>query len=77
MSVHPQPPAEWPPLSLDRDVAVWLHILADRDYDGDMRLALNEMLRVVMAQSQGPGEPWAALERRHRGRVQGQGWRPG
>lgn len=57
------------PYRLDEDVTDWLYALADQDYGGDVELALNEALHVVMEVSIGREDPWAAIERRQAGRL--------
>lgn len=49
---------DWAKLWLDRDVAQWLHIEADRYFGGNVELCTNEMLRIVMAMSMNPEDPW-------------------
>lgn len=49
------------PLWLDRNVAVWLHRVADEHYGGDVERAMNEALRAMMMAEANPEDPWAAI----------------
>ena len=51
-------------LWLDRDVAAWLHRVADRDFGGDRQLALNGELRATMAADPVRDDPWALVRAR-------------
>lgn len=67
---------DWAKLWLADDVAAWLHKIAVTYFGGDVEMALNEMLRVPMAMSSQPDNPWAGIEAqlaaRERGRRLGQ-----
>lgn len=52
---------DWAKVWLDRDVATWLHLIADKYFAGDVGLALNEMLRIPMAMHNKPDDPWAGI----------------
>jgi hypothetical protein len=62
---------DWAKVWLDRDVAQWLHTTADREFGGNVELCMNEMLRVVMAVSTKPDDPWAGVERHRRAFARG------
>ncbi len=47
-------------LKLDEDVAKWLHEVADRDYSGDVGVAMNAALRGMMIARTNP-DPWAGV----------------
>lgn len=42
-------------------MALWLHTLADKYYDGDLQRAMNACLRAVMVAEAQPDDPWAAV----------------
>jgi hypothetical protein len=62
---------DWAKVWLDRDVAAWLHVQADRFFGGNVDLALNEFLRVVMEMSAKPDDPWAGIEAHRRAHARG------
>lgn len=49
------------PLWLAEDVAEFLHDLADKEFGGDVELAMNESIRAIMVAMQEPDNPWAAV----------------
>lgn len=55
------PDREIRPLWLDEDIAVFLHELADREFGGDVELAMNDCLRAIMDAMAQPNDPWAAV----------------
>jgi len=57
---------DWAKIWLDLDTAQWLHELADRDYGGDINVALNSVLRAEMARTAKPQDKWAGLEVRRK-----------
>lgn len=61
------------PLTLDVDVAQWLHELADKDYAGDVGQAMNESLRAMMIAMREPADPWGAVSAQARWRAQRSG----
>lgn len=63
---------DWAKLWLDRDVAVWLHEIADKYFGGNIELTLNEMLRVPMAMSAKPDDPWAGIMAHQKSRSRGE-----
>lgn len=56
-------------LWLERDVAEFLHQVADEYFDGDRPLALNELLRIPMAMYAKPSDVWAAIEQQNAAHV--------
>jgi hypothetical protein len=57
--------------ALDLDVAEWLHMIADKHYDGDFETALNDALRAVMSRETPPKDPWATITMMNRMRAAG------
>lgn len=50
-------------LELDRDVAVWLHVVADRHYGGDVQQAMNDSLAALMLAERDPAVgAWTSIE---------------
>jgi hypothetical protein len=58
-------------LWLDRDVATWLHLEADRHFAGNVELCMNEMLRIVMQMSLHPDDPWIDVIQHQNARARG------
>lgn len=59
-------------MTLDMDVAEWLHAMADAHYGGDVQLALNECLRALLVAEQAkPFDPWATVSHLARSRAPG------
>jgi hypothetical protein len=59
---------DWAKVWLHRDVAQWLHALADAKFQGDVEAALNATVRSVMNQQREPrpqdqvsADPWGDL----------------
>lgn len=48
-------------LWLDRDVAAWLHRVADERYGGDVQRAMNVKLTVAMLVDLHPEDPWRGI----------------
>lgn len=46
---------------LDREVAVWLHKLANEHYRGNVQTAMNEALKAIMKMEQNPEDRWKAI----------------
>lgn len=63
---------DWAKIWLERDVASWLHVIADRYFAGNTELALNEMLRIPMALSTKPDDPWAGIEAHRKAKMRGE-----
>lgn len=63
---------DWAKVWLDRDVAAWLHLQADKYFGGDINLTLNEMLRIPMAMSAKPDDPWAGITAHRQARSAGE-----
>lgn len=57
---------------LDKDVADWLVVIADRHFAGDRDMAMNEMLRVVMEIWKKPNDLWAGVHRHGNALLAGQ-----
>lgn len=49
------------PLWLDRDVAEWLHRIADEHFNGDVEKAMNTCLNALMKAEEKPDDCWAAI----------------
>lgn len=63
---------DWAKVWLDHDVATWLHVIADKYFAGNVELAMNEMLRVTMAMSTKPDDPWAGIMAQQKAHSRGQ-----
>ena len=53
---------DWAKLWLDRDVAEFLHKIADEHFDGNVELTLNELIRILKAMYNKPDDMWAGIE---------------
>lgn len=52
---------DWAKLWLEPDVAAFLHRVADSYFNGDVNLALNEVLRINVAMYEKPNDMWAGI----------------
>ncbi len=48
-------------LYLDEDVSQFLHELADREFEGDVQMAMNETIRAMQVAMTKPQDPWASV----------------
>ena len=64
-----EPTSDGPePLYLDREVAEWLHRIANEYCGGDVSRAMNQGLRALMEAERKPDDPWAAISKLARAR---------
>lgn len=63
---------DWAKLWLDRDVAQFLHVLADKYFGGNVELTMNELLRISMAMYNKPDDRWAGIEAHRRAHARGE-----
>lgn len=49
-------------LPLDRDNALFVHVMADKHYGGDTVMALNALIGFVRESLTPPQDPWGPLE---------------
>jgi hypothetical protein len=63
---------DWAKVWFDRDVAEWLHVIADKYFAGNVELAMNEMLRITMAMYNKPDDRWAGIEEHRRAHARGE-----